>query len=199
MFVVIDSIDGGGSETQGNLVTEKLKAKGLTVDLRRYPNYDSPVGQMIRKFLYETNDLRVEQQFLLFGLQHVSDAPIIKENSEEGIVIADRYFTTSIVYQSLKGLSEDVILQFAKDFGIMQPDISFFLDVTPETAFKWKHGEDKELNHWEKDLAFIKETYEKYNDLVDRNVFGNWVRVPGERNKEEIADDIVSQIMAKQQ
>lgn len=197
MFIVIDSIDGGGSETQGSLVTEKLRSKGLRVDLRKYPNYDSPVGQMIRKFLYESNDLRVEQQFLLFGLQHVSDAPVIKEGSEKGIVIADRYFTTSMVYQSLKGLPEDIILRFAKDFGIMQPDISFFLDVTPETAFKWKQGEGKELNYWEKDLSFIRETYDKYNDFVDRQVWANWVRVSGERSKEEIAEDIVAQILAQ--
>lgn len=197
MFIVIDSIDGGGSETQGNLVTQKLKAKGQNVTLLKFPNYDNPIGKMIKEFLYENKNLDVTQQFLLYSLQFIFSADQIKKESEQGIVIADRYFTTTLVFQTLQGFSENTALQYARDFGIIQPDVSFFLNVTPETAFKWKHGEDKTLNTWEKDLSFIKKTYDKYTDLVKRDVFGNWVDINGERSKDEVADDIVARIIER--
>lgn len=197
MFVVIDSIDGGGSETQGNLVSQKLQEKGHNVILLKFPNYNNPIGKMIKDFLYENKNLDVKQQFLLYSLQFIFSAAQIKKESEKGVVIADRYFTTTLVFQTLQGFAENTALQYARDFGIIQPDVSFFLNVTPETAYTWKHGEDKTLNTWEKDLDFIKKTYDKYTDLVKRDVFGNWVDIKGERSKEEVADDIVSRILER--
>ena len=85
---------------------------------------------------------------------------------EKGIVITDRYFTTSLCYQTLEGFDEKVALKYADDFGIIKPDLVFFLDVKPETAIEWKYGENKAKNFREKDHEFIKRTYEKYLDLV---------------------------------
>jgi dTMP kinase len=191
MFIVIDGIDGAGSETQGNLVSQKLQEVGKTVSLRKYPHYDNPIGKTIRDFLYENKDLPVEQQFLLYSLQFITDKREIEQDREKGIVIADRYFTTTLVFQTLQGMDEDTALRFAQDFGIIVPDRIFFLDVKPETAYKWKHGEDKELNFWEKDLAFMQKTYQKFQDLSKRNVFSKWIRINGEQSKEKVTEEIL--------
>ena len=194
-FIVIDGIDGAGSETQGKMVTQALRGQGKTVDLRNYPNYNNPIGKTIREFLYENKSLPVEQQFLLYSLQFLTDSHQIKENQQNSVVIADRYFTTTLVFQTLQGMSEDVALHFAKDFGIIVPDQIFFLDVKPETAFKWKHGEDKELNFWEKDLEFMTQTYARFTDLCDRQVWGKWVRINGEQSKEDVTKEILSHLV----
>ena len=111
------------------------------------------------------------------------------------ILIADRYFTTTLCYQALEGFDEKYALSYADHFGIIKPDLVFFLDVKPETAIKWKYGEGKELNFREKDLDFMKKTYEKYQDLVKRQVWTKWVRINGERNKELITKDIINKIL----
>ena len=194
MFFVIDSIDGGGSETQGKLVTQALEKQGKSVILKNFPEYKTPIGKMIREFLYENKDLPVEQQFLLYGLQFVAAAKEIAQESKKNVVIADRYFTTALVYQTLGGMREKVCLRFAKDFGIIVPKIVFFLDVSPQTAYKWKHGEGKEINRWEQDLTFMKKTYKKYSDLCERNVFGKWIRINGEQSKEEVTQEIMGHL-----
>jgi dTMP kinase len=194
MFFVIDSIDGGGGETQGKLVSSALEKAGHTVFLHHFPHYDTAVGKHIRDFLYDHKDLSVEKQFLLYTMQFIFDAEEMKEQSEKGIVIADRYFTTTLVFQMLQGFPEKTALEFADTFGIFKPEKIFFLDVSPETAYRWKHGEEKELNFWEKDLDFIKKTHSKYLDLAQRQVFAPWSKIIGERTKQEVCDTIVSEI-----
>lgn len=216
MFIVIEGIDGAGCETQARLVFEKLKAKGKETTLLKYPNYNNPVGEMLRKFLYENQKLDAKQQFLLYSLQFIWDAEKIKKYSsrlrsnnkmyysssersesrrlEESVLIADRYFTTTLCFQTLEGIDEKIALQFADNFGIIKPDLVFFLDVKPEIAIKRKGGEDKEKNFREKDFAFIQRTYPKYLDLVKRQVWTKWVRIDGEKKPDEIAEEIIKNI-----
>lgn len=195
MFFVIDSIDGGGSETQGKMVSEALEKQGYKVFLHHFPHYDTAIGKSIREFLYDHKDLTVEKQFLLYTMQFIFDAEEIQKESEEGIVIADRYFTTTLVFQTLQGFPEEKALEFADTFGILKPEKIFFLDVDPETAYKWKHGEDKEKNAWEEDMEFMRKTYTKYLDLCQRNIFASWSKIIGERTKQEVCDTIVEEIL----
>lgn len=194
MFIVIESIDGGGCQTQAELTSQNLTKIRPDVTYLKYPHYDTPVGAMIKDFLYKNNTLNAKEQFLLYSLQFVFDTPEIAKKSKEGVVIADRFFTTTLCYQTLEGIDENVALRFAQDFGIIVPDVVFFLDVPVDTAMKWKYGEDKELNFREKDKAFIQKTYTKYKDLVNRKVWTKWVMINGDRPKEEVNKDILDYI-----
>lgn len=191
MFIVIEGIDGAGCETQAKLVYQRLGKKAFFI---KYPHYDTPVGKMIKQFLYENQVMTAQQQFLLYSLQFIFDANTIKKQMQKKIVVADRYFTSTLCFQTLEGVSEKISLRFALDFGIIKPDIVFYLDVRPEIAAKRKFGEDKVLNFREKDLDFMKKTYVKYADLIQRQVWTKWVRINGERKPEEIAKEIVAKI-----
>jgi dTMP kinase len=197
MFIVIESIDGGGCQTQAELLTQNLEKLQKNNTYIKFPHYDTPVGKMIKDFLYDNKNLRGNEQFLLYSLQFVFDTPLIKEKSTNGIVIADRFFTTTLCYQTLEGVEEKVALRFAQDFGIIKPDLVFFLDVPVDTAMKWKYGEDKVLNFREKDKSFINKTYTKYQDLVKRNVWTNWIKINGERSKEEVSKEILQIVLEK--
>ncbi len=194
MFIVIEGIDGAGCETQAKLVADKLQKTGKMVSLIKYPNYSSPIGQMIKKFLYENEVLTAQEQFLLYSLQFVFDAQFIKKETEKGFLVADRYFTSTLCYQILEGVEEKTALRFAVDFGIIKPDFVFYLDVAPPVAAKRKFGENKILNFREKDFQFIEKTYAKYDDLVKRDVWTKWERINGEREPDVIAEEIVNKI-----
>jgi dTMP kinase len=195
MFIVIEGIDGAGCETQAQLVLKKLADKNKKTFFVKYPHYDTPVGEMIKKFLYQNSCLSPQEQFLIYSLQFVFDRKTIEENMKKGIVVADRYFTSTLCFQTLEGVDEEKQLRFSEDFGIIKPDLVFYLDVKPETAARRKFGEDKVLNFREKDLEFMKKTYKKYDDLVKRQVWAKWARINGEPQPEVIADEIVQQIL----
>jgi len=198
MFIVIEGIDGAGCETQGkNLVKMCREQKSLfPTTLIKYPDYERNVGKLIREFLYQNKDLTAEQQFLLYSLQFLMDKKMIAEKRKNGILIADRYFSTALCYQTLEGVDMTKAVNFANDFGIEKPDAVFYLNVDPDIAIKRKFGEDKEKNFREKDFEFIRRTYKQYKELVDNQVWTKWVNIDGNKGIEEITKNIYNVLMS---
>lgn len=194
MFIVIEGIDGAGCQVQAKLLFKNLRKAGKTTALIKYPNYDDPVGTVIRKYLYEKQKLSPEEQFLFYSLQFITDGKVIDQKRKKGILVADRYFTTTLCYQTLEGIKEEKALSFAQDFNIRKPDLVIFLDVRPETAIKWKQGERKIKNFREKDFEFMKKTYKRYLEMVERGVWTKWVKVDGERSIEEVGKEIAQRL-----
>ncbi len=198
MFIVIEGIDGAGCETQGKNLIKMLESKGLmnqTPTLIKYPDYDRNVGKIIRDFLYENKGLTAQQQFLLYTVQFIMDKKMIAEKRKDEILIADRYFSTTLCYQTLEGIDMKMALDYAKNFQIEVPDAIFYLNVDPDIAIKRKHGEDKEKNFREKDFDFIRKTAKQYKMLVEKQVWTKWVNIDGNKGIEEITKNIYNEIL----
>lgn len=201
MFIVIEGIDGAGCETQGKNLVKILQNSGKKVSLIKYPDYDRNVGKLIKEFLYQNKDLTAEQQFLLYTMQFVMDTKMIREkrgfnNNQSTILIADRYFTTTLCYQTLEGIDLNWALDYAKNFKIEVPDIVFYLDVDPDIAIRRKFGEAKEKNRREKDFEFIRKTYKQYDYLVKNQVWCKWIRIDGNQNIDKITKNIFDKIIS---
>jgi len=194
MFFVIEGIDGAGCETQAQLVSSELNRQNMGTVLLKYPHYTDPVGLMIKDFLYANKSLSPHQQFLLYGFQFLHDRPKINSLAQTKIVIADRYFSSTLCYQVLEGVSEKTALRFAEDFQIVKPDLIFYLDVPPLLAYQRKTGEKKEKNFREKDIVFMKKTYRRYDKMVKSNLWADWERVDGRPHPKIIANQIVGLI-----
>lgn len=194
MFIVIEGIDGAGCETQAKNLIKLLQNNDKVASLIKYPDYERNVGKLIRDFLYQNKNLSAEQQFLLYSLQFLMDKKIIAEKRKKEIVIADRYFTTALCYQTLEGLELNKALRFASDFKIEKPDLVFYLNVCSDIAIQRKSGEDKEKNRREKDFEFIKKTYKQYEKLIKEQVWTRWINIDGEKGVEEITKDIYNKI-----
>lgn len=194
MFVVIEGIDGAGCETQAKRLVEMLKADNRGVFFVKYPDYERNIGKMIREFLYQNKKLSASGQFLLYSLQFILDKEWIRKQRKNGILIADRYFTSTLCFQTLEGIEIKKALRFAHDFEIEKPDLVFYLNVRPEIAIKRKSGEQKEKNRREKDFQFIEKTYKQYEKLVKEQVWTRWVEIDGEREVDEITRNIFDRI-----
>ena len=194
MFIVIEGIDGAGCETQGkNLLKMCKEQKSLFPTLIKYPDYDRNVGKIIREFLYENKGLTAQQQFLLYTMQFVMDKKMIETRRKDEILIADRYFSTTLCYQTLEGIDIKMALDYAKNFQIEVPDAVFYLNVDPDIAIKRKHGEDKEKNFREKDFDFIKKTHKQYQMLVEKQVWTKWVNIDGNKSVDEVTQNIYNE------
>lgn len=194
MFYVIEGIDGAGCETQGKNIVKLLQSNKKTASLIKYPDYERNVGKLIKDFLYQNKNLSGEQQFLLYSLQFLMDKEMIVEKRKNGILIADRYFSTTLCYQTLEGIRLEKALNFAEDFGIEKPDLVFYIKVDPDIAIKRKRQEQKEKNRREKDFDFIRKTYIQYENLVKNQVWTKWVEIDGNKGIEEITKDIYNKL-----
>jgi dTMP kinase len=191
-LIVIEGIDGAGCGTQTEVLKEKLNEKLSQPVLHiRYPNYNNPIGVTIHKFLHEELQLSTDMQFFIYSLDMIKDMKEIRKALEEGrIVLADRYFTSTLAYQCAQGFPLEKALKFAELFDIIKPDLIIYLKVSAEIAIERKKKEKTELDLFERDLEFRKKVSKKYDELADKNVFGKWFVVDDEKSIEEVATEI---------
>jgi len=193
-LIVIEGIDGAGCGTQTELLKEKLNEKLSQPVLHiRYPNYNNPIGVTIHKFLHEELQLSTDMQFFIYSLDMLKDMKEIKKALDEGrIILADRYFTSTLAYQCSQGFPIEKALKFSELFDFVKPDMIIYLKVSAETAMKRKKMEKDNLDLFERDLELRKKVSKKYEELASKNTFGKWAIIDAEKSIKEISNEIES-------
>jgi len=137
MFIAVEGIDGSGKSTTIKELKKYLENKGHNVLLTAEPT-DMPSGKLIREVLAKKEGdipLTHEMLALMFAsdrLNHLREEiwPALKNKKT---VITDRYFFSSVAYQSVNVSYEWVkgINRFAT-----MPDVVVFIDVSIDRALK---------------------------------------------------------------
>ncbi len=163
MYICLEGIDGSGKSTQIKLLMNWLNECGHEI-LRVFEPTDSQAGRLIRKMLQNpnaTNENFQKTLALLFAADRIILMEKIKEAEDEGkIVLSDRCFYSSIVYQNGKEWIKE-INKFAK-----KPDIVLLMDIEPETAISRCEGKDRF-----EDVYFLKKIRKRYLELADKEDF----------------------------
>ena len=112
MFVVFEGIDGSGKTTVSNLVAERLRASGLTVEhLREGGKFASRVTQSLREFGRDVRNLELEPEAEIFRYvtRHVQ---LLEEMTRPAlgradVVIGERFlFSAEVLARFGRGLPE---------------------------------------------------------------------------------------------
>jgi dTMP kinase len=187
VFIVFEGLDGSGKTTQASLLAEKL-SPSYDVLLTAEPSRGK-IGTFIREgCLFEDKRLPVEAEALLFAADRIEHLQgVLSPALDEGkLVICDRYVYSSLAYQGSEGLSVDWIK--AINARALQPDFSFFIDVTPERVLE-------RLNR-KKSVMETLETQQKVRDIYLKFVEkGDLVRVDGDKPREDLAEELHSAIL----
>jgi dTMP kinase len=134
LFIVIEGLDGAGGTTQCRLLQSWLERQGCSVVATNEPT-DRPVGKFIRNILQDPHS-KVGDEVLSFlfaaDRQDHLDARVRPALSEGKAVISDRYYHSSLAYQSLS-LDFEFVAQLNGTFPA--PDLTIFLLLEPETSF----------------------------------------------------------------
>ena len=134
LFIVIEGLDGAGGTTQCRLLKSWLERQGHTVVSTNEPT-DRPVGKFIRSVLQDPHS-KVGDEVLAYlfaaDRQDHLDGLVTPAIARGEVVISDRYYHSSLAYQSLS-LDFDFVAQLNAKFPA--PDITVFLSLEPETSF----------------------------------------------------------------
>jgi len=151
MFITLEGPDGSGKTLQIHLLEEFLTAKGYKVFCGREPG-DTFIGEQIRQVLmdHQNKNMHPRTETLLFcaaRAQLVQE--VLKPHLERGdIVLLDRYADSTMAYQGY-GHQFDLdlirsLLHFAT--GGLRPDLTFLLDVDPQTGLERRQKGGGEWN-----------------------------------------------------
>jgi dTMP kinase len=166
-FIVFEGGDGSGTTTQIALLREKFKKIQMPLLFPTYEPTDSQIGKLIRSILKKEITFTPEALCYLFAAdrnEHIYGPDGIKEHCSRGeLVASDRYLFSSLVYQGIDCGDE---LPNLLNSRFPAPEITFFLDVKPETALKrLKNRVNIELYEY---LDFQEKAREKYLAMVEK-------------------------------
>ena len=135
MLIVLEGIDGCGKSTQVSLLVDKLRSIGIDTLKLREPT-DGPHGLRLRSILNEEIQAEHDEILDLFvkdRKQHVSEKIAPALNSEKTIVM-DRYYYSTMAYQSASGFSMEQI-RTDNSFAPV-PTLVLILDISAEDGVK---------------------------------------------------------------
>ena len=193
-FIAFEGIDGSGKSTQIQLLSERLRRMGVYCYTTMEPT-DSPIGSVIHQIMtgrIKTDNKVIAGLFVADRLDHLlNDVNGILPKILEGTtVITDRYYFSSYAYHSVDMPMEWVIQANAQSKDILQPTLTIFIDVNPDTAIERiaKNRFHQELFEKKSRLVKVREKYlEAFDRLKDEE---NYIIIDGNRSQEEIADDV---------
>ncbi|MDD3919314.1 MAG: dTMP kinase [Candidatus Pacebacteria bacterium] len=196
-FIVIEGIDGCGGETQTNLLKKYFGEENIL--FLSFPCYETKLGQIVDDFLHKKIIYEVKDVELLVYYADILQfkSAIIKALSEGKQVITDRYFTSTIAFQSLAGKSIDDILNLNNIFKLPVPDICFLLDISAEESQRRKSKEKEgfiNLDRNEGNLVFMDSIRNQYLKVAQEQIFCKWEIIDGEKTINEVFEEIKNKI-----
>ena len=182
MLITFEGIDGAGKSTQVTQLKRHLVERGREVLALREPG-GTPVAEEIRELLLEShNDITPVGELLLFAASRAELVQqVIRPALESGSdVILDRFFDSTTAYQGYgRGLDLGMLAEINRiaSCGLV-PDLTFFLDLTPEDALIRKFSEkslplafeSEELDRMENSgFDFYRRVREGYHQIAGEN------------------------------
>lgn len=192
-FIVLEGLDGSGQSTQVERVTATLLKKGVRVFTTKEPTNDV-VGLLIREILRlkkKVHPRTLQRLFVADREEH--QQKVVIPHLKHGVnVISDRYAFSTVAFGSL-AISRLDLLIWNEDF--LMPDLTIILKVSPEICVERMRESRTELELFEEveKLGKVWETYEWLAKKFGQNV----VIVDGERDEEEITQEILDIIQAR--
>lgn len=172
-FIVIEGLEGAGKTTARDCLVEVLKHHGVSeVIFTREPG-GTPLAEKLRTIVkhgIEGEPLTASAELMLLYAARVQLVEnVIKPALNRGVwVIGDRHDLSSQAYQGGgRGLDKE-LMQYLRQavLGDFKPDLTLYLDVTPEIGLQ-RAGARGELDRIEHEsLTFFQRTRDRYLSLA---------------------------------
>ena len=195
-FISVEGGDGSGKSTQLLKIKEYLNKKGQAYIFTREPGGTS-ISEKIRDIILdpantEMTDLTEALLYAASRAQHIDEVilPALKEGK---VVISDRFVDSSLAYQGYARNLGDTVWEInSPAVSKCMPDITFFLDVSPEEAMGRiaSRGHDRLEKE---EMNFHQKVYDGYQKLIEKDKASGENRIhsiKANRDPEEVWKDI---------
>jgi dTMP kinase len=206
-FIVLEGIDGAGTTTQTGCLARALRQRGLPVHPTREPS-DGPIGMMIRQVLQGRlvvpgvsgpRSPSWVTMALLFAADRVDhlDAEVVPNLLDGVTVLSDRYYHSSVAYQSVVAESGVDTVQWIRTLNVRarRPDLTIVLDVLPETAAKRRNERSGRPEIYD-DADLQRRLASFYIELERHFPQERVVHVDGERDVDAVHADVIAHVEA---
>ncbi len=183
MIIVVEGFDQAGKKTQSGLLAKFLKTKNMKPKIFSFPDYNTPIGKEIRRYLSGSRSFPPQVIHCLLAANRWEKAKEISHAlSENNIVIMNRYYQSNLVYGVVNGLDMKWLENL--DDGLPKEDLVILLDVHSTDSFSRKK---EKRDKFEENIEFAQKITHTYRKLAKQ--FG-WYIVNASRHKQAVHQDI---------
>ena len=189
-LIVVEGIDGAGKTTIAKYLVNTLISNGFKAIYTREPYHP----QIIKLLESKGKELgAIMEALLLAADRYLHIQEVIKPHLEVGYyVICDRYYYSSLTYQTARGADINWIRTI--NFFIIRPDVSIYLDVNPEVGLsRLSKNSERRLRYLE-NIELLQKVRNNYLNLVRNEEL---MYVNAEKPLSEVKTDVVNIIKRK--
>ena len=190
MIIVIEGGDQAGKLTQSILLEKALKKRKIKTKLFHFPDYKTPLGKEIRKYLDGKRKFPPQVIHCLLAAnrwEKLND--ILAAQEKNSVLIMNRYYHSNLVYGIANGMKPKWLENL--DAGLPKADLVILLDVTQKESFRrQKTNRDK----FEKNEAFLRKISKIYRTTAKKK---RWKIIDASKPKQEIHDEILQAFSKK--
>lgn len=190
MIVVIEGGDQSGKMTQSAMLTQALTDAGKRVRQFDFPDYTTPIGAEIKRFLEMKQEYVPQVIHCLLAAnrwEKVRDIQDAQRNND--ILIMNRYYHSNIVYGITNGVDQAWLENL--DAGLPEADCIILLDITAEESFRRK---SLDRDRFEGNREFIGHVLDAYRDAAKE---GGWNMIDASKSKDDIHEEILQIIIER--
>jgi dTMP kinase len=206
-FVVLEGIDGSGTTTHSKRLAKTLRKRGETVVLTCEPT-NGPIGSLIRQVLQNrvvVADSTGGRPFawstmaLLFAADRIDhlDSVVMPALTQGHTVISDRYYLSSLAYQSATSPHGDSVTPWLRSINglAVRPDLTLVLNIDAATAAERRNvrGHAEEIFERQSLQEQLVEIYQRAGDLLPEDPI---VHIDSSRSLEEVGAEILEVVTA---
>ena len=159
---------------------------GQKVRLLSFPDYGTSIGEEIARALQGERDYGPDVMQLLYVANRYERKDEILQWLDGGLIlVCDRYRASSVAYGEAMGLDAGWLEDMQK--YLPEPDITFLLDIAPETSARRKTSD---RDKYERDLQMLARVRDSYL----RQSGTGWVRLDAERDRTLVAGDVAAAV-----
>jgi dTMP kinase len=170
-LIVIEGLDGSGRSTQIALLQEWLESEGFAVQtsgLRRSNLVGRDIDELLAKNAVTRLTLALMYSTDFFDQLEHRIVPALRSGA---VVLADRFIFTLIARSVVRGINRDYLTGLY--VMALRPNLTFWLNVRPETAFAREFKKAQAISYWEagRDMSLSHDLYwsfVRYQTMIKR-------------------------------
>jgi len=184
MIVVIEGGDQAGKLTQSTLLEKALKKRKVKTKLFHFPDYTTPIGKEIRKYLDGKRKFPPQVIHCLLAANRWEKLDqILAAQEKNSILIMNRYYHSNLIYGLANGMKQKWLENL--DVGLPKADLVILLDVTQKESFRrQKTNRDK----FEKNEEFLRKISKIYRTTAKKK---HWKIIDASKSKEKVHEEIL--------
>ena len=198
MIIVIEGGDQAGKLTQSILLEKALKKRKIKTKLFHFPDYETPIGKEIRKYLDGKRKFPPQVIHCLLAANRWEKLDVILAAEEKNsVLIMNRYYHSNLVYGLANGLKQKWLESL--DEGLPKADLVILLDVTQKESFSRTPrnkigGKKMKRDKFEKNKEFSTKISNLYRTVGKKK---HWKIIDATMSKEKVHEEILKTFSKK--